>query len=119
MLVNAPVVNTYSHFIGVNPSVRRLGGRHARRPRWFASASDGWQDVLRDDAHMTAGVTAEVEHRLGARDCCHGDVGNVTGRAHWIGQSIRLATISLRDEHHEADEPSNALDRSLFQNGHS
>ena len=111
---------------GTRLHVRWLGGRHDRRPRWVASASDGWQDVLagirviaggfRDDAHVAAGVTAEVEHRVGARDRRHGNAGNATGGAQWAGQSIRLATIWLRDEHHQADEPNSALDRVAVPN---
>jgi hypothetical protein len=106
--------------------VRWLGGRHARRPRCIASASDGWQDVLagirvvaggfRDDAHVAAGVTAEVEHRVGARDCRHGNVGNAAGRARWDGQSIRVATVWLRDEPHQADKLNNALGRVAVPN---
>src|SRR6185369_9035569 len=85
---------------GTSRPVRWLGGRDTRRPRWVASASDGWEDLLagirvvagrfRDDVHMAADVTAEVEHRVGARDGRHGNGGDATGGAHWDGQSIRL-----------------------------
>jgi hypothetical protein len=133
-LLPVPMVNQPPEISAKDPAwqrnerlpVRWLGGRHARRPRGIASAFDGWQDVLagirvvaggfRDDAHVAAGVTAEVEHRVGARDCRHGNVGNATGTAHRDGQSIRLPTIWFRDEHHQADEANSALGRVAVPN---
>jgi hypothetical protein len=90
-------------------------------------ASGYWQDVLagigvvsggfRDDAHVAAGIAAEVEHRVGTRNRRRGNGGNATGGAHWDGQSIHLAAIWLWDEHHQADEPYSALDGVAVPNG--